>query len=89
MTDITGGTGGGATINKQGGDAYGVSGAYSGAFGGAGQYGGGGGYYGGSSSSSADDIVGGASAAAAGGVMAQGGAGGVDQTSIGDITINT
>jgi len=87
MTDALGPPGGGASINKQGGDALAGSLAYSGAFGYAGQ---GGGYgTGGEGSSDAGYVVGGNAGADAGPGLAMGGDGGVDQTTIGDINIST
>lgn len=79
----------GLNVNKEGGDAMAGSMAVSGAFGEAEQCGGGGGYLGGGSSASAGDMIGAGSIAATGGAMAGAGDGGNDQTSIGDITINT
>jgi len=87
MTDIPGTPGAGSNINKQGGDAGAVS--YSGSYadGAAFQDGS---YAGGGEGSASAGLVGGAgSVASAGDVFAGGGHGGVDQTTIGDITINT
>jgi len=86
MTDIPGGTGGGQNINKQGGDAYAISGAIGYASGGGVQDG----SYGEGGQGGAEGNVFGAGAGAyAGGAEAQGGAGGVDQTTIGDINISS
>jgi len=87
MTDIPGTPSGGSEINKQGGDAFAGSGALSGAFGDAyqdGSYSGGG-----EGSASAGYVVGASSHAGSGDAFAGAGSGGVDQTTIGDITINT
>lgn len=90
MSDLSGNLGNvGGDINKSGGDAYGVSAAGAYAGGGAGTCGGDGSYYGGGSSSSTGDMMGAGALAGAGGAMAAGGDGGTDNTSIGDITINT
>lgn len=91
MSDLSGGLGNvGGDINKQGGDALGVS--YSGAMahGHVDSCGGGGSYYGGDgSSATSGDMMGAGAGAYAGPGIAQGGDGGTDNTSIGDITINT
>ncbi|MFH1491225.1 MAG: hypothetical protein ABII06_20140 [Pseudomonadota bacterium] len=85
MADIPGIPGGGANIKKQGGDAMGGSIAYSGALGGAYQDGSHSGY----GSAEAGAILGAESHGHAGDATVTGGAGGTDQTTIGDITINT
>jgi len=85
MTDMPGTPSDGQNVNKQGGDAYAISGA------GALSYGVGvqdGSYGQGGQGSSQGDVFGAGAAAGAGGAMAAGGAGGVDQTTIGDININ-
>jgi len=86
MTDIPGGTGEGQNINKQGGDAFAVSGAlgYAGGVGVQdGSYGEGG------QGSAEGNVFGAGAVAGARGALAEGGAGGVDQTTIGDINISS
>ena len=86
MTDIPGVSSGGQNINKQGGDALSVSGAGALSYGIGvqdGSYG-----EGGQGSASAGYVVGSSASAFADGAGAQGGAGGVDQTTIGDINIS-
>lgn len=90
---VVGGTSG-LNVNKQGGDALAGSGAMSYAGGEAESSGGGsysywGGEGDGGGSASAGDMMGAGSIASSGGAGAFGGDGGTDQTSIGDITINT
>jgi len=84
MDGEPGGTGQG--INKQGGDAVGVS--YSVGLSGGAAFQDGSYSEGGQGSASAGYVVGSSAGAFAGGAGAQGGAGGVDQTTIGDINIS-
>ncbi len=87
MTHVPGPPEGGAGVHKQGGDALGGSLAYSGAFGCAGQNGGYGAF--GEETPDVGDGTGGMGGAGAGAGEAWAGAGGTDQTSIGDISIST
>jgi hypothetical protein len=85
MDGEPGGTGQG--VNKRGGDAVGVS--YSVGIGEGAAFQDGSYSQGGQGSASAGYVAGGAAGAFAGPGMAQGGAGGVDQTTIGDINISS
>lgn len=87
MVHVPGPPEGGADVHKQGGEALGGSLAYSGAFGCAEQGGGYGPF--GEESCAAGHGAGGMAGAGAGTGEAWAGAGGTDQTSIGDISIST